>query len=119
MLCLCKVLYTSVTAAGFGALLPGTTLGRTVFDTGTGRAGHNDDSVRDGVRILIYQVGGHALASLEGGGPCPLGTHYLLSFSALGLPINLNTLRKGYGVRTVAVQSVTVRLDTATQSDTA
>ena len=43
-----------VTAAGFGVLLPGTTLGRTVFVTGTGRAGRNDDSVRDGIRILIY-----------------------------------------------------------------
>ena len=41
-------------------------------------------------------MGGHALASPEGGGPCPLGTHYSLSFSALGLPItkySVKTLR--------------------------
>ena len=66
---------TYVTASGFGVLLPGTTLGRTVSDTSTGEVGRNDDLVRDGFRILIYQVGGHALASPEGGGPCPLGTH--------------------------------------------
>ena len=58
-----------------------------LFVTGTDRAGRNDDTVRDGVRILIYRVGGHALASPEGGGSCSLGTHYLLSLSALGLPI--------------------------------
>ena len=50
-----EILYIiCVTAAGFGWLLPGTTLGRTMSVTGTGRAGRNDDSVRDGVRILIY-----------------------------------------------------------------
>ena len=40
-------------AAGFDALLPVTTLGRTVSDTVTGREGHNDDSVWDGYRILL------------------------------------------------------------------
>ena len=63
-------------AAGSGALLPITTFGRTVSDTGTGRTDRDNDSVRDGYRILISRVGGHALASPEGGGPCPLGTHY-------------------------------------------
>ena len=71
-------------AMGSGTILPVVTLGRTVSDTGTDRTGRSDDSVRDGFRILIYQVGGHALASPEGGGPCPLGTHYLLSFNTLG-----------------------------------
>ena len=72
-----------VTAAGFDALLPVTTLGRTVSDTVTGREGHNDDSVRDGYRILllIEWAGTHS-PHREGGGPCPLGTHRHL-FKAL------------------------------------
>ena len=37
-------------------------------------AGHNDDTVRDGYRILTYRTGGHALASPKGGGSCPLST---------------------------------------------
>ena len=52
-------------AAGSGAILPVTTLGCTVSNTGTGRVGRNDDSVQDGFRILISQVGGHALTSTE------------------------------------------------------
>ena len=38
---------------GLSALLPASTFGRTVLDTGTGRADRNVDSVRDGYRILI------------------------------------------------------------------
>ena len=68
---------------GLSALLPITTFGRTVSSTGTGRADRNDDSVRDGCRILISRMGGHALASPAGGGSCPLGTHYLLGLTHL------------------------------------
>ena len=68
--------YPCVTAVGSGALLSVTTFGRTVSDTGTGKTDRDDNSVRDGYRILISQVGRHALASPEDGGPCPLGTHY-------------------------------------------
>ena len=41
------------------ALLPVSTFGRTVLDTGTGRADRNVDSVRDGYTILISRGGGH------------------------------------------------------------
>ena len=40
--------------AGFGALLPGTTLGRTGLTPERSGAGRNDDTIQDGVRILIY-----------------------------------------------------------------
>ena len=65
-----------------------------LFVTGTDKAGRNDDSVPDGVRILIYRVGGHALASPEGGGSCSLGTHYLLELQRTWLTDNLNTTTK-------------------------
>ena len=74
--------YTYVTAAGLGALLPVSTLGPYGFAYRYGHgAGHNDDSVWDGYRIPISIVGGHALASPKGGGPCSLGTcsNYLIA----------------------------------------
>ena len=72
-------------AAGFGDILPVTTLGCMVSDIGTDRVGRNDDLVQHGFRILISQVGRHTLASPKGGGSCSLGTHNLRGCNALGL----------------------------------
>ena len=74
-----------VTAAGFDAVLPVTTLGSYVVVHLYGQgAGRNDDSVWDGFRILTSRMGGHALASPKGGGPCSLTEKRMVLHSCYG-----------------------------------
>ena len=71
----------SDTAAACGPIQPMSTLAWSgLLHQSRYKAGCNDDSVQDGYRILLLQVGGYALASPKGGGPCSLSTrNYLVA----------------------------------------
>ena len=64
-----------VTAVGCGLVIPVSTfVWAGVSDWPGYTSGRYGDSIRDGYRILLLLLGGYALTSPKGGGPCPLST---------------------------------------------